>query len=381
MIDPGRFHRALGEAGVEFASGVPDSLLKEYCAYLDAVLPPTHHLIAANEGAAVGIAAGYHLATGTTPLVYLQNSGLGNTVNPLLSLADPEVYGIPLILLIGWRGEPGEKDEPQHVKQGRVSPAMLKSMEIPYRIIDGDEDRAFQAVKWAADKAATSSGPVALLVRKGAFGPSSLRRERAAPPDGACARERAIEMVTGALPGDAIIVGTTGHISRELYEQRGRLGQSRTSDFLTVGSMGHASQIALGISIARPGATVVCLDGDGAMLMHLGGTASAGVRGGRGFKHIVLNNGVHDSVGGQPTVGFEVSLTGIARACGYRTVIGPVAEDTAIEAALADLVRAPGPAFLEIRVAPGARADLGRPKESPQENKRLLMDGLRQQAR
>lgn len=376
-ISPKAFYEALAAEGVNFLAGVPDSLLKEFCAYVDAALPPENHVISANEGSAVGLAAGHHLATGTVPVVYLQNSGLGNTVNPLLSLADSEVYGLPVVVVIGWRGEPGVKDEPQHVKQGRVTPALIEAMEYPFRVLDGDEAEGLIHAAWAVTTARETGAPVVLLVRKGAFGKAEARRPSAAVPEGRIGREAAIALVTGNLPADATIVATTGMISRELYEQRGALGQDRASDFLTVGAMGHASQIALGIARARPDVGVVCLDGDGAVLMHMGGLATIGSSRTGNLLHIVLNNGAHDSVGGQPTVAFNIALTDVARACGYDAVEGPIDSEAEIRAALERLIALPGRRFLEIRVQPGSRADLGRPKETPAQNRDLFVGRLR----
>lgn len=377
MISPKAFHETLAAEGVDFLAGVPDSLLKEFCAYVDAVLPPEGHVIAANEGTAVGLAAGHHLATGSLPMVYLQNSGLGNTVNPLLSLADPEVYAIPMIVLVGWRGAPGVKDEPQHVKQGRVTPAMLDAMEIPWRELEGDPESASEAAIWACRKARETSAPVVLLVHKGAFDKAEAKRPAREVPATMLAREAAIQLVTAALPAGATIVATTGMISRELYESRGALGQDRSSDFLTVGSMGHASQIALGIARAKPGTQVVCLDGDGAALMHLGGMATIGTSATGDLFHIVLNNGAHDSVGGQPTVAQQISLSTIAQACGYDAVEGPLEDEAAIRAGVERLAQLPGRRFLEVRVRPGSREDLGRPKETPVQNKAQFTQRLR----
>ena len=377
MISPKAFHEALAAQGVRFLTGVPDSLLKEFCAYVDAALPPQAHVIAANEGAAVGLAAGVHLATGDVPMVYLQNSGLGNAVNPLLSLADPEVYSLPMVVLVGWRGAPGVKDEPQHVKQGRVTPALLEAMELPWRALEGDPQAAAEAAEWAVRTARETSAPVVLLVHKGAFGKAEAKRPAASVPEGMLTREAAIALITGALPADSTIIATTGMIARELYEQRGALGQDRASDFLTGGSMGRASQIALGITRAKPDAQVVCLDGDGAALMHLGGMATIGASDTGNLLHIVLNNGAHDSVGGQPTVAFDVSLTGVARACGYDTVEGPFDDKAEIAAAIERLAPVPGRRFVEVRVRPGSRADLGRPKETPAENKAIFTARLR----
>lgn len=376
MISPEAFYRTLSDLGVNFFVGVPDSLLKEFCKYVEVKVPENRQLVAANEGTAVGVAAGMQLATGGLPLLYLQNSGLGNLVNPLLSLADPDVYGIPMIVLIGWRGEPGVKDEPQHVKQGRVTTAMLEAMEVPYRVISGDPDEAATAAAWAVDTARNKSRPVVLLARKGAFAAAEVKRPAEEPAELAMSREEAVAILASLIPQDTAIVSTTGMISRELYEYRVRNALDRSSDFLTVGSMGHASQIALGLCLGQPGRHVVCLDGDGAAIMHLGGLTSIGQKQPQSLTHVVINNGAHDSVGGQPTAGFGVSLTDFARAAGYPVVLGPVYSAAEIEAALGEALNLAGPRFVEVRVKRGARADLGRPKESPAENKAMFISWL-----
>lgn len=376
MIAPEELYATLVEAGVSFFVGVPDSLLKEFCAFADVSLPRMRHVIAVNEGTAVAIAVGTYLVTRELPLVYFQNSGLGNATNPLLSLADPEVYGIPVLLLIGWRGEPGVPDEPQHAKQGLVTPAMLDAMGIPYGVLNGEAGTTRQIGLAMARKARERQGPAVLLVRRDAFGKSEVKRENVPVHDGLLSRERAIEIITELLPREATVVSSTGHISRELYEQRVRLDQDRSSDFLTVGCMGHASQIALGIAWMQPMSPVVCLDGDGAALMHMGGLATIGTSGLSKFLHVILNNGVHDSVGGQPTVAMQISLTGVARACRYRSVFGPVSTESKIREAMKAAADAQGPVFIEVHVKPGARADLGRPKETPTQNKKLFMERL-----
>ncbi|HEY0158839.1 MAG TPA: phosphonopyruvate decarboxylase [Thermoanaerobaculia bacterium] len=374
MLEPAEVYGALDRRGAAFFTGVPDSLLKELCAYISATVEPRRHVIAANEGAAVALAAGHHLATGEVGVVYLQNSGLGNAINPLLSLADREVYSIPMVLVIGWRGEPSVRDEPQHVKQGRVTAAMLEAMEIPHRILSPDMPEAEADVAWAVELARTAGQPVALLVRKGTFapfdGPASAGEQ--------LTREAAIELIAGALdPADAV-VATTGMTSRELHEIRVRRGEP-SRDFLTVGSMGHASAIACAIARARPERQVFCLDGDGAFLMHMGSVAVQGQIGSANFKHVLLNNGRHDSVGGQPTVARDCDLTAVARACGYAT-LEPVAAHAEVAAAVARLRETAGPALLEIRIGGGARADLGRPSGTPRENKEAFTAFLSQDA-
>lgn len=373
MLSPKLFYDVLKKNGVSFFSGVPDSLLKEFCAYVENISKNSSHIIAANEGTAIALAVGHHLASGGLPLVYLQNSGLGNTINPLLSLSDKEVYSIPLILLIGWRGEPGLRDEPQHLKQGRVTPALLDAMEIPYKLITKDLQNSISNTKWAAETAINSSSPVALLVQKDSFNKHESRNSRLIENNLLLSRENAISLIVKNIPDESIIVSTTGMISRELYEQRAKMGQDRSKDFMTVGSMGHASQIALGIAMSNPEKKVVCLDGDGAALMHLGGMATIGTCKTGNLLHLVLNNAAHDSVGGQPTVADKISLTSIAKACCYKYVEEPARKKEEIINILRKLNNLEGIRFAEICVSKGARPDLGRPKESPICNKEIFV--------
>ncbi len=374
MIPCDEFFRALTGQGVGYFAGVPDSLLKDLCAYLTDHVAPTHHVIAANEGAAVALATGHHLATDQIGLVYLQNSGLGNTVNPLLSLVDPEVYSIPLLLLIGWRGEPGVPDEPQHRKQGRVTGATLEALEIPSAVLPDEAEGAGQTVAAAVASARERRGPYALLVRKGTFAPYALKTS--VPDRGRLRREEALGLILEQLDRDEIIVATTGMASREVFEHRAARQSGHARDFLTVGAMGHASQIALGIAGEKPGREVWCLDGDGAVLMHLGALAIIGAGGAKNFRHVVLNNGAHDSVGGQPTAGFTADFCAIATACGYRwTRCVETPED--LTRALRELRTVGGPTLLEVRVKRGARKDLGRPTTSTWDNKREFMAYVR----
>lgn len=357
-----RFHAALAARGVSFYAGVPDSLLESFCAYVSDHSPAHQHVITANEGGAVALAAGHHMATGEVAMVYLQNSGLGNAVNPLTSLADPAVYGIPMLLLVGWRGEPGRKDEPQHVAMGRMSAPLLDAIGVPHAVLPEDIGEAEAVLDAALDSARTRSAPFAILVPKGNFAPYSLRGEDAATYT--LTRERAIELILGAMPADTAVVATTGKPAREVFETRVRDDAAHDSDFLTVGCMGHASQIALGVALGQPKRSVLCLDGDGAALMHLGGLTSIADLAPPNLRHVVLNNGAHDSVGGQPTVGFDIDLCEIAKGCGYPVALRADDEDS-LRTQLASLDAAPGLGFLEVRVRKGARADLGRPTNTP----------------
>lgn len=385
MIRPEFFVDSLERQDISFFTGVPDSLLKNLCAYITATLPASKNIIAANEGGAVGLAAGYHLATGKIPVVYMQNSGEGNTVNPLMSLTDKEVYNIPLLLLIGWRGEPGVHDEPQHIKQGKVTLALLEAMGIGYFILSDNEDVAAGQIDAAAAQMRATGEAFALIIRKGTFGAAAPAQASAvchtsapAQASGVCApaltlsREEAVDLVAESIPEGAVIVSTTGMISRELFEYRTHTGQSHERDFLTVGSMGHASQIALGVALNKPDRRVYCFDGDGASIMHLGNMAINGSLSPCNYVHVVFNNGAHDSVGGQPTVGLKIDLPAIAKAVGYKKVYS-VDNAADLKAVLADLAGEPELTFIEVKVRKGARKDLGRPTTTPIQNKEALM--------
>lgn len=374
MVDPKEFFDALVANDVGFFAGVPDSLLKDFCACVSENSSGSQHLITANEGAAIACAAGYHLATGRFGLVYMQNSGLGNAINPLVSLADSDVYHIPMLLVIGWRGEPGVKDEPQHVKQGKITPALLDAIGVPYEVIDGGTADVQSVVAKACRAVKTSGRTYAFVVRSKTF--SEYRKKSPADADKyPLSREDAVKAIVNSVSGKDVIVATTGQASRELYDYRVALKQGHRNDFLTVGSMGHCSQIALGIALHKSGVRVFCVDGDGAVIMHMGSLAVTGIKAPENFRHIVINNGAHDSVGGQKTVGFEIDFAGIAEACGYKSARR--AESMAeLLAALASMKSSKGPSFLEIRVSPGARKDLGRPKEAPVDNKLAFMEAL-----
>jgi phosphonopyruvate decarboxylase len=372
MLDCAAVYSRLREEGFRFFTGVPDSLLKDFCAYVTDHASADDHVIAANEGNAVALALGHFLGTGEPAVVYMQNSGTGNAVNPLLSLADPEVYSVPLLMIIGWRGEPGVKDEPQHVKQGRRMTELLDAMEIPWFALPRDIEEAAAVIRDAAQAMRRRMGPAAILVRSQTFAPYRLAGEVAA--DFPMNREDAIKRILDRLRDEDVVVSTTGMASREVYEYRVAQGKSG-NDFLTVGGMGHTASIAMGLARARPERLVVCLDGDGSVIMHMGALAVIGKLGPANLLHVVLNNGAHDSVGGQPTVGHEIDLPAIARACGYRDAAS-VSEPEALESAFEALRMREGPRLLEVRVRKGARKDLGRPKSTPIENRDALMRRL-----
>lgn len=373
MIECSLFYDTLIRLGIDFFTGVPDSLLKSFCAYITDHTNSKSHLIAANEGGAIALACGHYLATGRSGLVYMQNSGQGNAVNPLVSLADPEVYSIPMLLLIGWRGEPGKHDEPQHIKQGKITLSLLDTLGVPYKVLSDNAEEAKVCLEEIIDVLKARGGPVALIVRKGTFGPYQMQKRDNLQLE--LARQAAIKAVVDNLDECDIIVSTTGKTSRELYEYRDNVDGDHYRDFLTIGSMGHCSQIALGIALAKPERQVYCLDGDGAVIMHMGAMAIIGSSKPKNFKHIVFNNGCHDSVGGQPTCGFAVSITGIANACGYKLTLQARTEEEIIDK-LRVIRSAGGPVMLEIILKKGARKNLGRPKSPPKENKTKFMEFL-----
>lgn len=372
MIRPEYFIEKLRENGVDCFAGVPDSLLKNICAYITDHCDAQHNIITANEGAAVGLAAGHYLATGKPACVYMQNSGEGNIINPLASLTDPEVYNIPVLLLIGWRGRPGVHDEPQHVKQGKVTTGLLNTMGINYDVLSKDEDKAEKQILKAIN-ALKRKEVYALVIEKDTFDAYTLQHVE--KNDLTMSREEAIQTVAAALGEKDCIVSTTGMISRELFEYRTQMNQDHERDFLTVGSMGHASQIALGIAMEKQDRRVWCFDGDGATLMHMGSIAIVASKQPQNYVHVVFNNGAHDSVGGQPTVGLTIDIPRIARAVGYPHTYSVSNKEDLLDI-LNEIKTQEGLTLLEVKVKKGNRKDLGRPTTTPIENKEALMDFL-----
>lgn len=374
MIKCEDFYNLLIKNDIDFFCGVPDSLLKYPIAYISDHAMKKKNIITANEGNAVALATGYHLATGRIGMVYMQNSGEGNAINPLTSLIDKKVYSIPLLLLIGWRGEPGKKDEPQHVKQGEVTKSLLDILEIPYSIMPESIEETNYIIKKALRYMKKQNLAYAIIVKRGIFEPYNLINKSETSNN--LSREEALKIVVKHLSSQDIIVSTTGKLSRELFEYREELKQNHNRDFLTVGSMGHCSQIALGIAISKPTRNVYCFDGDGAVIMHMGSLAIIGSQKPENFKHIIFNNGAHDSVGGQVTAGLQIDIPAIAKACGYNSVFEAETKEGIIEK-INSLKTVKGPSLLEIKIRRGARHNLGRPTIGPKENKKVFMDFIR----
>jgi phosphonopyruvate decarboxylase len=374
MLSSSQFIAELKKSGFNYFAGVPDSLLKPFCQELECFSTGTHR-ISANEGGALALATGYHLATGGIPVVYLQNSGLGNIVNPCLSITSPFVYNIPVLYIVGWRGQPGTVDEPQHLSQGGVTETLLADLGIQYEILSKEPNLAGDQIL----KAKTFTGKnksFAFLVNKGTFQNTIIANEKKSDEKYAMKRSQVLEEIISQLNDDFIIVSTTGKTSRELYEIRENNGMGHERDFLNVGGMGHASQIALAIAENQDDKKVLCLDGDGAVLMHMGALAINGTSGISNFYHLLINNGAHESVGGMKTIGYEVDFTAIAQGCSYGYV-DSISSQHNLTMGMENFLGSEGPSFLEIRVCPGSNPDLLRPKESPEDRKKLFVKNIR----
>lgn len=352
-----------------YFTGVPDTILKDWTCYISNNEDKFTHRIAANEGAAIAHATGYYLATGKLGVVYMQNSGLGNAVNPLVSLADSNVFGIPMLLMIGWRGEPGKRDEPQHEKTGRVMLPLLDSLEISWEILNTEEIE--EQIKRAKENAVEKNTPVALIVRKDFF--EEYKNERKKDNSLQLSRERAISVIVGAFEGDEIVVATTGKTSRELFEIRKAGNQDCSGDFYVVGSMGHAGAIAADVACHKPHRKVYIFDGDGALIMHAGTLATIGAYAPKNLVHVVFDNCSHESTGGQPTVSDRIDIAAMARSCNYVDAKVCFNEEE-IRESIRNIKN--GPVMIVVKVKSGSRKDLGRPTMTPAEHKISFMKKL-----
>ena len=365
------FFEFLNELGADLFTGVPDSLL---ASFTDEIVRrygiSEKHIVAANEGAAVGIAAGHYLATGNPAVVYMQNSGIGNAINPICSLIHKKAHAIPVIFVIGWRGEPGTKDEPQHVFQGEITLKTLDSLDVPYFIVSRDANLKETAEYFK--RRILEGVSVALVVKNGAFAkesPTPFANNKAP-----LSREDALKIILKNSQKSDIFICATGKLSREVHDLRIAMNDSSNRDFLTVGSMGHCIMIAFGVALAKPNSRVFCLDGDGSMLMHMGSVAVVGTNSPKNLIHIVINNGAHETVGGMPTASAKLRLADIAKACGYADCRN-AKTSTELETALKSI--SDGPVFIETICNLNSRSDLGRPLKSPEENKKLFMKKIK----
>jgi phosphonopyruvate decarboxylase len=371
MIHPERLYNFFKKQGINFYTGVPDSLLKHFLKYIRDHSGKEEHVITANEGLAIALASGYYFNTGKLPVVYLQNSGLGNIINPLTSLADKEMYAVPMLLLIGWRGKPGTKDEPQHVKMGRITVPLLEVLEVPFYMLDADETSSFTKIAEAIATATKEHKPVALIVSEDILEVFESKNEQ---NDYTLIREEVIKAIIRYLKGDEVVVCTTGKTGREFYEQNSASGKKIKKYLLSAGAMGHANHIALGLKI-KSGEKIIVLDGDGALLMQMGSLPTIAHYATNNFVHIVINNGSHESVGGQPTEGFFADCCGIAKASGYKKTICITNDKELGEWLHGDLL-SPETQFVEIRTNIKSRTDLCRPEGEPAEWKDTFMSAL-----
>ena len=374
MVNQQTLFEALDRLGVKFFTGVPDSLLNDFCLYLTNNIPDSRHVMAANEGNAIGIAAGNYMATGNIPLVYMQNSGIGNATNPLLSLTHDCVYGIPMILVIGWRGDPSVNDHAQHKKQGELTPVLMKDMDIPYEILDSD-DTVIDKFTWAVNKAKEISSPVALIAKKAILTQKEKKQTYAESP--LMNREEAIAAVIDVFGEDAVYLGTTGRATREVNEQLKLHGIGEGHEWQNVGSMGHVSSVGLGLALGRPEKRIVVFDGDAAAVMHLGALATNCRYKAPNLIHIVLNNGVNESVGGQQSAGQLIDLTGVANSCGYRNVGHAIKTKEELQNVIKNLPGNDMPTFVDVHVRQGIRPDMPKLNIDHKGQKEALMNQLK----
>lgn len=373
MIKCEDLYQAMQRNDLTWFSGVPDSTFKEWMSFLN----ENHgqgltNRIAAIERDAVGWAAGYHAATKKIGVVYMQNSGLGNIVNPLTSLADREVYNIPILLMIGWRGEPGKHDEPQHIKMGEITMPLLDVLGIKYSILPDNIEEAEKIITSAKQYLEETKGLYALIVKKGTFEQYQRKDEK---QEYEMSREEAIKTIIDTMDGREIVVSTTGKASRELFELREEKKTGHQNDFLMVGSMGLAASFGAEIALQKPERKVFIFDGDGAVIMSAGALSAIGFYSPRNLYHIIFDNESHESTGGQPTTSSAVDFEKLALANSYRGA-ETVKTKEDLENGLREMKKKEGPQMLTVMVKKGARKELGRPAVTPQENKKAFMNFL-----
>ena len=351
MLEQERVFKILAENGVTYFTGVPDSYLNGFCNYALEKCGE-RNVIAANEGNAVGIAAGHYFASKEIPLVYMQNSGIGNAINPLVSLVDKDVYAVPMLLLIGWRGQGDtEPNHPQHKLQGEITPTLLDVMHIPYTVLEDDSKKFQETVEKAIRYCLDNRSPYGLIAPKGVMtDPDKPNNKDNVYP---MSREEAIEVILENMPADTIYSATTGRATRELFFLREKRNETKAHDFLNVGSMGHSNSVALGIALEKPDRHIVALDGDSAAIMHMGAMTMVSKLHVTNFMHIILNNGAHESVGGQPSAGHLIDFTKIADGCGYATVGHPVTREEELVAAVKELKDCGKASFIDCRIHKG----------------------------
>ena len=306
MIELKNFFDFLKRKNISFFTGVPDSILKEFSIYIKK--NKINHIATTNEGSAVALATGYHLSKNKIPAIYLQNSGFANSINPLVSVLHKKVYSIPSLLIIGWRGFPGSKDEPQHLTKGLITKNLLKLLGIKFCVLKNKND--FKDLSNLIDYSKKNKTPIACLVKKNTFNKNKKIHKLKKEKINCVKRDHFIRELLGSIKKNTKIISTTGYISRELFRKSSEI--QKKNNFYVVGGMGHCSMIALGYSLFT-NKKVLCLDGDGSMLMHFGSLFTIGQYSKKNFKYILLNNNSHESVGGQETYLQNINLKKIVK--------------------------------------------------------------------
>ena len=373
-LNPSKLYDAFIREGIDFFTGVPDSTLKYFCFYLDDHSKSSNHIITANEGNSIALAAGYHISTGKVPLVYMQNSGLGNAINPLTSLVGNDLFAIPMIVLVGWRGEPGKKDAIQHSKDGQMQLQLLETLGLSYTIIPSATKSLEIQIQDSIRLARATESPHVILVRKDTFEKYESSKSNKSNKH-LMSREYALTKILQGIEPGSIIVSTTGKTSRELYEIRRELGKNDSIDLMLVGSMGHASSLSLGVALENNNRNVFCIDGDGSLIMHMGALSTIGKYSPSNFRHILLNNFSHDSVGGQESSSDIIDFDALSKAVSYNNYF-EISDKSEFGKTFSNFQRALGPSFLQIPISKGSRVSLSRPDLTPYQNKKEFMDFL-----
>ena len=356
MINVNKLFKFLNKNGINFFSGVPDSILKNTKWYLENK-NKKQHIIAANEGSAIASCIGYFLATGKLSCAYMQNSGLANAINPLISIAHKKVYSVPIFLMIGWRGSPGIKDEPQHLTKGSITLKLLKLLNIKYCILNNEND--FLNLKKLINFSKKNNTTVACLLKKNILVSKNKFNQNNYIKSG-IRRENFIKTLLEEINSKTNLVSTTGYTSRELYQVRLKYNLRKGSDFYVVGGMGHSSMVALGTSLYK-NIPVICLDGDGSMIMHMGSIANIGYCAKNNYKHILLNNFSHESVGGQKTVSENLNFQLLSKGAGYKKYFY-LNKQKEMSKIIKKFLISKGPCLLEVIIKQGAMKELLRPK-------------------
>ena len=342
---------------ISFFTGVPDSVLKNLLSYFNKFYN-SKHIIAVNEGSAVSIGMGYYLSTKKIPCVYLQNSGLGNAINPLISIANQKVYSIPLLLIIGWRGSPNKKDEPQHMAKGKITTRLLKLLDINYCVLRDKKDLG--SLSKLIKNARITKKTVACLIENKIL-KSNKKYSQIKKKIGLPYRRDFILQLLKQISNDTKIISTTGYTSRELAQIRKEKKLFKGKDFYMVGGMGHASMVSFGYSLNSK-KQVICLDGDGSILMHLGSIRTFGYFGHSKLKHILLNNNAHESVGGQPTTAAKIDFKKLVKSLGYKNYF-KISKSEQMNFIIKSFLTSKGPSFLEVLINEGTLNNLSRPRD------------------